>query len=206
MNKKILIYGIQRSGTNYLEKNLKKNNLINSNNKKKRNNELHKHFRFHNHQFIIPYVNYHKSSPILSFDDVIENNKIDHVIVLQKNIYNWYPSICKWAKKNKWKFSDKYFSEEYIEDYYLFYKFFEDKECIKINYEDLLFQVEHIIDIFKPYGIELKKENFNLGKIPHSTHPTIFYKDKYSTTSHLFKKDIDNKLFNLKKRYGRSMV
>lgn len=156
---KILIYGLQRSGTNYLKEILLKTKNIKFINGNDRSKFTHKHYRFHNKLDIIPDDKYIPKSNIKSVKEIYDKTNINKIIVIKKNIYSWYDSIIKWAKMCNWKFK-KEFNEEYIEEYYLFYKFFENSDVILINYEDLLFEKEKVIELFKKHNIEIKNSFF----------------------------------------------
>ncbi len=142
--KKILLYGLQRSGTNYLE------TLINLNypnciflNGEIRNEITHKHFRLYDNKKNIPepqFNNTESFSHFTDFENALPQNKIpDLYIIVSKDAYNWFNSYVNWSKKNNWKTPDYH----YIEEYNLFYGRWmnfskETQKIIFIRYSDLL--------------------------------------------------------------------
>jgi len=134
---------------------------------------------------------------IFNVDDIYKKTNVDNIIVIKKNIYDWYISVMRWAKQCNWKFSDKDFADEYIEEYYLNYKFFENENVILIEYQDLLFNRNKIINKLKDSNIEIKNEDFNIDNVFASRMKNEHYLEKYSTYNLKYKKKIDKKLNSL---------
>jgi len=138
------LYGLQRSGTNFLE------SLVNLNypscrflNGELRSDITHKHFRLYNRKECIPEPQFMNS---LTFDSFAAFEKMlpqsPHLyVVVSKDPYSWYVSYNKWSQKNNWPPHDY----NYIEEYNLFYgKWMEFSKqtgkVIFIRYADLLQQ------------------------------------------------------------------
>lgn len=139
---KLLHYGLQRSGTNFLESLLKKNyrvQFLNSN--KSRSLPLQKHFRLYSKKNIIPEPQYCNNIIVENFENFEALFEVvpDYYLVLSKDPYSWYLSYREWAKKCNWP----KVNHHYIEEYNLFYgKFLEfsnqTEKVIFVKYIDLL--------------------------------------------------------------------
>ena len=139
---KLLLYGLQRSGTNFLESLLKKNyriKFLNSN--KDRSSPLQKHCRLYSKKDIIPEPQYHNDIIVENFENFESLFDVtpDYYLVISKDPYSWYLSYRNWAKKCNWP----EVNHHYIEEYNLFYgKFLEfsnqTEKIIFVKYIDLL--------------------------------------------------------------------
>lgn len=148
MKKKILHYGLQRSGTNFLESLLVKNFDIKIHSlRKEREHPLQKHFRLYDDKSKIPESKYLNNYNFKSYDDFKKswglNTEINGVIVISKDPYSWLLSYEKWAEKCNWPTP----SYQYIEEYNLFldkWRVFaqQSNDIIFIRYIDLLVQPE----------------------------------------------------------------
>lgn len=153
MSKKLLHYGLQRSGTNFLESLLKRNfssKILSL--RKERNHPLQKHFRLYDDKTKIPELKYSNDYSFNSFNEFKKswdlNFEIDGIIVISKDPYSWLLSYEKWANKCSWPNP----SYNYIEEYNLFLNKWKDfakqtNDVIFVKYIDLLVQPE----------VELKK-------------------------------------------------
>jgi hypothetical protein len=138
----LLIYGLQRSGTNYLE------SLIRSHfpaciflNGDKRDAITHKHFRLYTDKRCIPEPQFQNSMVFASFREFESQlpAAADLYLVISKDPYNWLISYNKWSEKNKWPPHNYH----YIEEYNLFYGAWMDfsrqsKKVLLLRYADLL--------------------------------------------------------------------
>ncbi len=148
MKKKLLHYGLQRSGTNFLESLLVNNFDIKIHSlRKERDHPLQKHFRLYDDKTKIPeskYLNNYNFESYADFKKSWElNTEINGVIVISKDPYSWLLSYEKWAKKCNWPTP----SYQYIEEYNLFldkWRVFaqQSNEILFIRYIDLLVQPE----------------------------------------------------------------
>ena len=98
----VLHYGLQRSGTNYLETLLKKNfriRFLNSN--KDRRSPLHKHCRLYKNKQIIPEPQYQNDIVVDTFDQFESLFEVvpDYYFIISKDPYSWNLSYRNWAKK-----------------------------------------------------------------------------------------------------------
>ena len=142
--KKILLYGLQRSGTNYLETLIKLNYpgcvFLNG---EKRNEITHKHYRLYDNKLVIPepqFTNNNTYPDFEHFESALPKNMVpDLYILISKDPYSWFGSYVNWSKKNNWVKPNYH----YIEEYNLFYRkwmtFAEQTDkVIFIRYADLL--------------------------------------------------------------------
>ncbi len=117
---KLLHYGLQRSGTNFLETILKKNyrvQFLNSNGD--RSSPLQKHCRLYDEKGIIPAPQYRNDMVVGNFEhfEQLFSVRPNFYLVISKDPYSWYLSYNDWAKKCRWPDA----SHHYIEEYNLFY-------------------------------------------------------------------------------------
>ena len=148
MKKKLLHYGLQRSGTNFLESLLVNNFDIKIYSlRKEREHPLQKHFILYDDKTKIPESKYLNNYNFKSYADFKKswelNTEINGVIVISKDPYSWLLSYEKWAKKCNWPTP----SYQYIEEYNLFldkWRVFaqQSNEILFIRYIDLLVQPE----------------------------------------------------------------
>ena len=138
----LLHYGLQRSGTNFLEATLKRSyrvRFLNSN--KNRDAPIQKHFRLYDDKKIVPNTEYSNelSTPdFKSFEGSLEMAP-EYYLVISKDPYSWYLSYLEWAKKNNWP----EVSHHYIVEYNLFYGRWlefsqQTNKIIFVKYYDLL--------------------------------------------------------------------
>lgn len=163
MQRKILHYGLQRSGTNFLETVLLQNfNIKIINNNFERNHPTHKHFRLYDNKILIPESNYYNNFQLNNFNDFINSlspdERPDGIIIISKDPYSWYLSYKSWAKKCNW-IPPKH---HYIEEYNQFYKKWidfskENDKVIFVNYINLLRNMDaEILDIKNKLHINKK--------------------------------------------------
>lgn len=136
------IFGLQRSGTNFLTQFLKVNydiHIIN-NDTLDREKPDHKHFRIYDNKKIIPIPEYINDLVIKDFDhlkDLLKEPNMK-VIIVHKDIYSWLVSIENWAKKCNWSKKPKL---SYIDDYIQFYIKWKEMKCkdiIFVNYHKII--------------------------------------------------------------------
>lgn len=138
----LLLYGLQRSGTNYLEALLTKNYRVQFlNSTKDRSSPLHKHCRLYREKEIIPEPQYDNKIEIETFEQFqsLFHPTPDYYLVVSKDPYSWYQSYRAWAEKCSWPDV----SHHYIEEYNLFYKTFielssRSDKFIFVRYVDLI--------------------------------------------------------------------
>lgn len=139
---KLLHYGLQRSGTNFLESLLKKNYRIRIlNDNEDRSSPLQKHCRLYSQKDIIPEPQYHNDIIVEDFEsfESLFDISPDYYVIISKDPYSWYLSYLNWAKKFNWPDV----SHNYIEEYNLFYgKFIEfskqSDKFVFVKYIDLV--------------------------------------------------------------------
>ena len=142
----ILHYGLQRSGTNYLETLLKKNywvRFLNSN--QDRRSPLQKHCRLYKNKQIIPEPQYRNDIVVETFEQFESLFAIvpHYYLIVSKDPYSWYLSYRNWAKKCKWPDV----THHYIEEYNLFYGTF-----LKFSSQSNKFVFVRYVDLIKDAG------------------------------------------------------
>jgi len=157
----ILQYGLQRSGTNFLESLLKKNyNVHFLNSDEDRSSPLQKHCRLYHDKNIIAHPSYRNDIQINSYQEFSGLFEIEpeYYLVISKDPYSWYLSYKNWAEKCDWPKLDHH----YIEEYNLFYKTFielseQSNKFIFVRYIDLLKNEEAVLKMLKEkMGIKKK--------------------------------------------------
>ena len=145
--KKCLLYGLQRSGTNYVEKIVAKNipEIRFVNDRRDRSSPLNKHFRLYRDKAYIPTDQYRTEDVVERYDQLIDtvmryNVTPDLVIVVIRHPFHWYRSYLSWAELCGWDQS----AYAYIREWNLFYGAWESlareapKEVLIFRYEDVL--------------------------------------------------------------------
>ena len=176
MLKKLLLYGLQRSGTNFLEAVLNKSFPIKClNDKDNRNSPMHKHFRLYDQKNFIPEPKYKNNlhySDFLSFTNSLDEVP-DYFFVISKNPYSWLISYRNWGEKCHWPSVNHHYISEY---YYFYNKWMEfslqSDRIIFIRYMDLLSNLEKELKRLKRLTglhkkIKLINKNY-FGQVPQS--------------------------------------
>lgn len=143
---KILHYGLQRSGTNFLEKILTTNYRVKMlNNERDRSAPNHKHCRIYDEKKLIPEPRYKNSIFVSGFDEfeALFNTSPDFYVVISKDPYSWYLSYVKWAQQCQWPSV----THNYILEYNHFYGKFlelsrESSKFVFVRYVDMLSDLE----------------------------------------------------------------
>jgi len=164
----LLHYGLQRSGTNYIESLLKKNyqvRFLNSN--KYRSSPLQKHCRFYKNKEKIPEPQYRNEIILDTFEQFESLFKVapEYYLIASKDPYSWYLSYRNWAEKCKWP----NVSHHYIEEFNLFYKTFIDfssqsDKFIFIRYIDLIDNLDKALEELEA-KMKLKKRLLSRMKL-----------------------------------------
>ena len=147
---KLLLYGLQRSGTNYLEALLKRTYRVKFlNDKNDRSSIRHKHVRLYAEKDRIPEPQYKNQLVVNSGSEFFQQLDIDpdFVLIISKDPYSWYISYQKWAKKCDWP----PVNHHYIEEYNLFYGKWLDlaeanSKFIFVQYAELLENPDAVIE------------------------------------------------------------
>lgn len=209
---KVIIRGIQRSGTNFLEKILSEldTKIINKGNIG-RDRPEHKHFRIQdNKSSIFMDKQYFNSIYVENIQDLnlkSYNKKDIKNILIIKDPVNWVLSINRWAKKCNWipinndLRNDFELMTKYLKEWdYFHLKWFElskDKELILIlQWEDFLINFDNSLKKIIDF-VDIKNSNLNL-KI------NDFKNIKLSEDSEILEKEkidmeLSNKIYSLVK-------
>jgi hypothetical protein len=151
--KYLLVYGLQRSGTNYVETLLPNNfkDVSLENVAYHRSLPLHKHFRPYEQMAFVPEPKYMHNFRYPAFSDFnahacrLTGKEELHYVVVVKEPYSWYISYCKLAKKNNWPtYMPKWANQHYMTDYSMFcrkwlnFRKEAPEKIVILRYEDLL--------------------------------------------------------------------
>lgn len=160
----LLHYGLQRSGTNFLENIIKKNykvRFLNSN--EDRSSPLQKHCRLYKNKKMIPEPQYNNKIAVETFEQFESLFEItpNYYLIISKDPYSWYLSYINWAKKCNWP----NVNHHYIEEYNVFYKTFiefssQSEKFIFVRYMDLLNDTGAVLDALAK-KIKLEKRLFS---------------------------------------------
>lgn len=117
---KLLHYGLQRSGTNFLETLLKRRyraRLINE--IEDRASPAHKHFRLYDEKELVPEPRYRNDVAVPNLAALERALPIvpDHYVVISKDPHSWLLSYRDWARRVDWA----PVPHHYIQEYNLFY-------------------------------------------------------------------------------------
>lgn len=188
--KYLLHYGLQRSGTNYLEALLKKKYSIKIlNDDSDRKHPIQKHFRLYDNKTFIPESKYENNLVFPSFADYEKSlelkKQIDGIIIISKDPYSWYTSYSNWAIKCNWPKANYHYIHEY-NNFYAKWKEFAKQEprIIFIKYIDLLTdsdnelrKIEEKFNLSHKFKLLNRNSKINIKKVSSST---TFSSDKYS--------------------------
>ncbi|MEM1340048.1 MAG: sulfotransferase domain-containing protein [Bacteroidota bacterium] len=198
MKKNLLHYGLQRSGTNFLETLLLKNfriNMLNSN--EDRAHPVQKHFRLYDEKELIPDLQYQNALFYKNFEEYLDSLELDAeihgLIVVSKDPYSWLTSYNKWGKKCGWPAVDHHYAEEYNLFYSKWIAFAkEDKRIMFVRYYDLLTSpVEELQKIQQYFNLsKTLKSKFtgiqgSFKKVSHSTAFTSNRMEYYRNKEYL---------------------
>jgi len=172
MKKNILIYGLQRCGTNFLHQLLLKNFQVRIPNGKIRNQPLHKHFRLYEEKSKVPEYKFSNDLYVNSLQEYTQaldtNKEITGFVVISKNPYSWLLSYKNWGKKCDWPNVPYH----YIEEYNLFYEkwlnFYSsnNQQIIFIRYIDLLLNTNKELQrIQKHFDLKNRWINQVIGEV-----------------------------------------
>jgi hypothetical protein len=190
----LLHFGLQRSGTNYLEALFKRmygQRFSNSNADRK--SPLQKHFRLYDNKDMVPEPQYRNDIVITSFSQFegLYAATPDFYLVISKDPYSWYLSYTAWAKKCNWPPP----RHHYIEEYNLFYgKFLElaaqTEKILFVRYVDLLRDREvTLTGLERRMGLTRKPRHFLISRafsrVPQSTKFSDEQRDNYLKKNYL---------------------
>lgn len=207
---KVIIRGIQRSGTNFLEKILSEldTKIINKGNIE-RNKPQHKHFRIQdNKSSIFMDKQYFNSIYLENIQDLnlksCNKKDIKNILII-KDPVNWILSINRWAKKCNWIAKDKNLTDDYdLMLKYLFewdcfhlkwLQFSKDKEYLLIlQWENLITNFQENLKMITDFiGVKNSKVNLQISDFKNinlSENSRILEKEKINI-------EISDKIYNL---------
>ena len=197
-NKTLLLYGLQRSGTNFLETLLKKTFKVQFLNNEDRSSILQKHCRIYSNKKIIPEPQYYNELSIVSFESFLNqltsSSIPSSIIVISKDPYSWYLSYLRWGAKCNWPNVSHHYVEEYNMFYNMWVKFSEQTDIIHfIRYVDLISDQNNVILKLKDhFGYEYNNSLMNylgifnrINKVPQSSTFTDKKKNYYLNKEYL---------------------
>lgn len=180
--KDILLFGLQRSGTNYTQSLMLENleSFCFRNHGYARSLPVHKHFRLYDDKSFVPEPKYLNAFYYPSFTDfdahvreLTGSADMGYVVVV-KEPYSWYISVCKEARKSRWPgHLRRDANNRYMSDYSLFYGKWLDfireapERIILVRYEDLLADMGgKLEEIRMKFGLEKKQDPYhNVSKV-----------------------------------------
>lgn len=148
----ILLYGLQRSGTNFLEAALRKSFRVKLlNQERHRSKPNHKHVRLYQNKNLIPepkYRNNIQAESLADFEGLLTKKPM-YYLVISKDPYSWYLSYVDWSRKAGKEWEPP--AHHYIEEYNAFYGVWssyakETDRIIFVRYVDLLSDMENELD------------------------------------------------------------
>jgi len=140
--KELLLYGLQKSGTNYIERVLKKKFRVRFlNSDRDRRNPIQKHFRPYDQKTFVPhdlYLNDVFTHTFADFEDLLKRVP-DFYLVISKDPYSWFLSYRRWGRKCEWPDVKHHYIEEYNHFYGKWMQFSQETEkVVFVRYSDLL--------------------------------------------------------------------
>lgn len=148
---KLLHYGLQRSGTNFLESLLVGTfnvRFLNSN--RDRRSPLQKHFRLYDNKDIVASPLYRNEISVTDFAhfESLLTKRPDHYLVISKDPYSWHISYQTWARKCSWPAVNHH----YIQEYNLFYG-----KLLELSSQTDRFTFVRYVDLIRDTAGELEK-------------------------------------------------
>jgi hypothetical protein len=167
----LLHYGLQRSGTNFLESLLKKNYQVNFlNSDKDRRSPLQKHCRFYKNKELIPEPQYCNEIIVDEFEQFESLFKVepDYYLIISKDPYSWYLSYRSWADECNWPNVTHHYIEEYNQFYKTFMEFSSQSDkFLFVRYIDLIEDTGAVLDALEN-RMELKRKLLSRLKLKKS--------------------------------------
>jgi hypothetical protein len=182
--KRILHYGIQRSGTNFLKEVIQGNFDIEIINKEfERAHPAHKHFRIYDNKTLIGRPKYMNTLLIPHFDDFEKQLgpewKADGYIVVSKDPYSWNISYANWGKKHKWTSQAHSYMSEYNEYYNKWLQLAEESDKIMlVRYVDLLIDNEQFLQQLKKQFSFVTRDTKKVKKVKKVPYSQRFTKKR----------------------------
>lgn len=139
---KLLQYGIQRSGTNYLETMVRRRFRVRFlNEEKERDSPILKHVRIYSDKSLVPEPRYQNDitvTDLASFEAILPQAP-DHYLVMSKDPYSWYLSYRRFAERCSWPAHEHHYIEEYNAFYGEWLRLAEGTDRVHfVRYRDLL--------------------------------------------------------------------
>lgn len=175
--KKIILYGLQRSGTNYLETLLLNNFKVDfANQNHSRISKKHKHFRFYSNKlnsYCSSEVNmnsYFHEKETNDFSFLSED--VEHYFFIYKEPVHWLVSFDKFLHTfptvTKDNIDKKYPFEKRVRDYDLYIQHINQmqrnyKKMRVYSYEDLILNTENYLNELVDIGYERTNSNFKVN-------------------------------------------
>lgn len=168
-----LLYGLRRTGTNWLQALLQTHYDIEFSNGYTRGTPLHKHDTFH-----------HKCETLEEVDQATGTKDAKFIIII-KHPWSWYLSFMKWQEKCNKKKSGV--NSQCVRTYNAFYSNWlrlsrqDPSRVIVVKYEKLLQNTPEMLNkIAEHFGLEKKRKNFqNITKVRQSNPFTISSRKYY---------------------------
>lgn len=158
----LLHYGLQRSGTNFLEALLRRRFQVKvMNDPVNRRSITHKHARLYPDKNLVPEPQYTNDLHVPGFSAFEAQLAFvpDAVVVVSKDPYSWFLSYKKFAERCSWPTPQHHYIEEYNAFYGAFLSFAEQSTRFHfVRYIDLLTHSEAVMaDLQDSAGLPLRK-------------------------------------------------
>jgi len=192
---RILLYGLQRSGTNFVKSLLDRNfQTIWENDSSPRNSPAHKHYRPYGGE-AFPTQEYRTEDSPKTFRDLearLEPPLPTYYLIVSKSPYSWLLSYKKWARRCDWPEPDHHYIEEWNHFYRTWLKWGETTErIIFVRYIDVLENVEQELQrIRKDVGLKKRWQACFLKMIPSKVEQSPNF-DKERRLHYLEKKFLE---------------
>ena len=193
-----LLYGMQRSGSNYTHQLLLLNfqHMHFYNQAFSRCLPTHKHFRLYDEKSAIPDARFYNTFTYRNYRDFkahvgqITGKEINIFIVVIKDPYSWYLSYKRHARKNRYSYFKRSLNSHFLMDYNLFYRKWLDfsmeapQDVLLLRYEDLIEDLDaSLVRIAAKFSLERSSDAIeNPSKVHMNREFTrarsAFYKEK----------------------------
>jgi hypothetical protein len=129
----VLLYGLQRSGSNFIESTVSQNFRVDWKNVvQPRNNPGHKHYRLYTKE-IFPTQEYHTEHPpatLQALERKLAPPLPAYYLIVSKSPYSWLLSYKKWARRCNWPEPNHHYIEEWNSFYGTWAEWAESSERI----------------------------------------------------------------------------
>jgi hypothetical protein len=142
----LLLYGLQRTGTNYLEVLVRRRYQVRFlNDQEDRTSPEHKHVRLYPEKDLVPGDQFRNQLDVPDFAayERLLSTVPEHYLVISKDPYSWYLSYLRFAERCSWPTPDHHYIDEYNRYYESWLDLAEQTDRLHfVRYIDLLAEPE----------------------------------------------------------------